>query len=292
MELDHDSILDEMSPINKLSILMVVVIPFLATLYVMLAGCVSRIDLGIFLIMYCIMGFGVTIGYHRLLTHKSFRTYKWIQYFFAILGTAAVQGPVLTWVSDHRKHHKFTDVLGDPHSPHVDYSESLSGLYHAHMGWLLKDREVSDWRIYAKDLCDDEVIRWINRRNDLIVLFGLLVPTVIGGILTYSLEGALSAFVWGGLVRTFFTHHVTWSINSICHFHGFQDLTTKDYSTNVSWLALPSLGESWHNNHHAFPASASHGLRWWQIDISFMIIRAMEFFGLAWDVVRYNIDYT
>lgn len=289
---EDNELLREMSSFNKITTLTIVVIPFLATIYGLCSGFASSLDFGLLSMMYFITAVGITTGYHRLLTHCAFDTSRIMKYLFAICGTMAAQGSVLTWVSDHRKHHRLTDREGDPHSPHLHedhgFWASMKGLYHAHMGWLLQDRELSDWRIYAKDLYKDEGMRIISRNSGLIFLAGLLIPTILGGILSSSVKGALSGFLWGGLIRIFLGHHVTWSINSICHFHGFRDFRTKDYSTNVPWLSLISFGESWHNNHHAFPRSAEHGMKWWQIDISHYIISALEKLGLVWNVVRYS----
>jgi stearoyl-CoA desaturase (delta-9 desaturase) len=201
----------------------------------------------------------------------------------------AVQGPVIDWVADHRKHHAHTDEEGDPHSPHVGHGTGvwsvLRGLYHAHFGWLFTEHGTAAARKYARDLVEDRGMRRINRWFPAFVLVGLLIPFLLGLGLTGELAGGLTALLWGGLVRVFLVHHVTWSINSICHFFGRRRFALEDKSTNVSWLALPSLGESWHHNHHAFPRSAFHGLRWWEVDVSGLVIRAMRRVGLAWNVV-------
>lgn len=249
---------------------------------------VDVIDLALFAVMYVLVGLGVTIGYHRLLTHRSFTTSKPLEYLFAILGSMSVQGSVMDWVADHRKHHAHTDKEGDPHSPHVGHGHGLKGLVHAHIGWLFNEQGQADWKRYAKDLYEDPVMRKIGRWFPLWALLGLLIPAVAGGLLHGSWEGALRGLVWGGLVRVFFLHHVTWSINSICHFFGERRFDVEDHSTNVAWLALPSLGEAWHHNHHAFPRSASHGMRRWEaaMDPSAWVIAGMERLGLAHNVVR------
>ena len=184
----------------------------------------------------------------------------------------AVQGSVIAWVADHRKHHAHTDVEGDPHSPHVGHGDGvggvLRGLWHAHTGWLLSEHGRADWKKYAPDLYEDPGMRFINRRFVSLVLLGLALPALVGYLLTGTLLGAATGLLWGGLVRVFFVHHVTWSVNSICHFLGTRRFEVEDHSTNVFWLALPSLGESWHHNHHAFPRSAVHGLRRWELDPS------------------------
>jgi stearoyl-CoA desaturase (Delta-9 desaturase) len=248
---------------------------------------VDAIDLGILGVMYLVTAVGVTVGYHRLLTHRAFRTYPWLERTFAVMGSLSVQGSVLDWVADHRKHHAHTDAEGDPHSPHVGHGSGLRGLLYAHMGWLLETQGQSDWKKYASELYEDPAMRKIGRRFPVLVAVSLLVPTIAGFVLHgFTLSGALQGYIWGGLVRIFLVHHVTWSVNSVCHYFGRRRFDIEDRSTNVSWLAVLSLGESWHHNHHAFPRSAYHGLRWWEIDLSGLLIALMARVGLAWDVVR------
>jgi stearoyl-CoA desaturase (Delta-9 desaturase) len=247
-------------------------------------------DLAVFALIYLATALGVTVGFHRMLTHRAFETYKPLKYALAVLGSMSVQGDVISWVSDHRKHHAFTDEEGDPHSPHVGHGEgwlaSLRGLYHAHVGWLFVTHSGADAKRFAPDLLEDKGMKWISRNFLLIVGASLALPALLGFLLTGGkVSGALTGLLWGGFVRIFFVHHVTWSINSICHFFGRRRFETDDQSTNVFWLAIPTLGESWHHNHHAFPRSATHGLRWWEIDVSGLIIRALRKLGLAWNVV-------
>jgi stearoyl-CoA desaturase (delta-9 desaturase) len=267
-----------------------VVVPFAGVLLAIVLlwnSWVNAIDLAIFGVMYLLTAIGVTVGFHRLLTHRSFQTRPGVERLFAILGSLSVQGSVLDWVADHRKHHAHTDQEGDPHSPHVGHGSGLKGLWHAHTGWLLETQGQSDWKRYARDLYEDPKMRRIGRRFPLWVVLSLLIPTVAGFALhNFTLEGALRGYVWGGLVRIFLVHHVTWSVNSICHFFGSRRFAIDDRSTNVAWLAIPSLGESWHHNHHAFPRSARHGLRWWEVDPSALVIGGLEKLGLAWNVVR------
>ena len=284
---------DAMTPLERYVNLVGVVLPFAATIAAAVLfwnELVTATDLAIMAVMYLVTAIGVTVGYHRLLTHRAFQTYRPLRYAFAVLGSMAVQGSVIAWVADHRKHHAHTDVEGDPHSPHVGHGSGLGGvlrgLWYAHAGWLMDSHGRADWKKYAPDLYEDPGMRWINRHFVGLVLTGLAIPTLAGYLLTGTLSGALTALLWGGLVRIFFVHHVTWSVNSVCHFLGSRRFDTDDRSTNVFWLALPSLGESWHHNHHAFPRSATHGLRWYEVDPSSMIIRGMERLGLAWDVVR------
>jgi len=265
-----------------------VLVPFLAFLAavpLLWNDLIGTSDLAILAALYLACAFGITIGFHRMLTHRAFETYRPVKYLFAILGSMAVQGPVIGWVADHRKHHAHTDEEGDPHSPHVGHGSGLRGLYHAHMGWLFETNGVADSKRYARDLLEDRGMRFISRNFLLWVALGLALPFGLGYAFTGTLSGALTALLWGGLVRIFFLHHVTWSINSICHFVGERRFETDDKSTNVFWLALPSLGEAWHHNHHAFPRAAQQGLRWWEIDISALVIRAMRRLRLAWNVV-------
>jgi stearoyl-CoA desaturase (delta-9 desaturase) len=267
-----------------------VIVPFvglIAAVVLLWNSWVDWIDLGIMVATYLLYGLGVTVGYHRLLTHRAFRTYKPVEYSFAVVGSMGLQGGVLDWVADHRKHHAHTDQEGDPHSPHVGHGEGLKGLWHAHTGWLFETHGQADWKKYAKELYEDPVMKKINRLFPLFALMSLVVPTLLGFVLHgFTAEGALRGLVWGGLVRAFFLHHITWSINSVCHYFGRRRFNVEDQSTNVAWLALPSLGESWHHNHHAFPRSAVHGLRKREIDVSALIIAGLQRVGLAWNVVR------
>jgi stearoyl-CoA desaturase (Delta-9 desaturase) len=247
-------------------------------------------DLLILALSYMIVGTGITVGFHRLLTHRSFKCHRLVRAGFAALGSAAAEGPVIDWVATHRKHHQFSDADGDPHSPHVGYGSgwrgALSGLFHAHVGWVFSDMEVADEQRYAKDLLADPLIKFVDRTFVLWVVLGLAAAFGLGVALTGTVRGGLVALLWGGAARIFFMHHATFSINSLCHFFGRHDYDTGDESRNLAWLAIPTWGEAWHNNHHAFPTSYRHGLRRWQIDPSAAIIRTMEMLGLAWDVVR------
>jgi len=267
-----------------------VVVPFVGVLVAIVLlwnRAVDGTDLAIMGGMYVLSAVGVTVGFHRLLTHRAFQTYPWLERTFAVLGSLSVQGSVLDWVADHRKHHANTDREGDPHSPHVGHGSGLSGLWHAHVGWLLETQGQADWKRYATELYEDPRMRRIGRRFPLLVLLSLGLPTIAGFVLHgFTLEGALRGYIWGGLVRIFFVHHITWSVNSVCHFFGSRRFDIDDQSTNVAWLSVLSLGESWHHNHHAFPRSAYHGLRWWEIDLSGLIITGMQRVGLAWNVVR------
>jgi stearoyl-CoA desaturase (delta-9 desaturase) len=271
-----------------------VVLPFLGVIaggIVLWDSFLSPLDLAIMAVMYMATAVGITVGFHRLLTHRAFQTHTWVRYTLAVLGEMAVQGPVIDWVADHRKHHTFTDEEGDPHSPHAGQGAGiggmLRGLWHAHTGWLFSTHGQASSKRFAPDLLEDRGMRRINKAFPLIALYSLAIPFLLGlGLSGGSLMAGLSALLWGGLVRIFFVHHVTWSINSICHFFGSRRFELEDRSTNVFWLALPSLGEAWHHNHHAFPRSAFHGLRWWELDPSGWLILGMAKVRLAWDVVR------
>jgi stearoyl-CoA desaturase (delta-9 desaturase) len=252
-------------------------------------------DLVIFAVMYLASALGVTVGFHRHLTHRAFDTSKALHYGLAIMGSLSVQGPVLAWVADHRKHHTFSDEEGDPHSPHAGQGAGvagmLSGLYHAHVGWLFETNGQAEKRRYCPDLASDRGMRRIHRAFPIIVYFTLAIPFFAGWAWGGTLDAGLEALLWAGFVRIFLVHHITWSINSVCHFFGAQRFATGDHSTNVFWLALPSLGEAWHHNHHAFPRSAFHGLRWYELDPSGWVILALQKLGLVWNVVRIDDEH-
>lgn len=276
--------------LQKRIVLVVTVLPFLgfvAAAWMAWGGGLKWLDAAIFAVTYVVAGFGITVGFHRLFTHQSFQTKPWVRHALAITGSMAIQGPVIRWVADHRRHHAFSDQPGDPHSPHLDEGPGvrgvLKGLWHAHMGWLFGDEQTSAKR-WAPDLVKDPAMRRIDTLFPLWVAVSFGLPPLIGWAVTGTLAGALSAFIWGSLARIFMLHHVTWSINSICHFYGDRPFQTTDFSTNNWALALISFGESWHNNHHAFPSSAVHGLRRSQIDVSAGFIRGLKALGLAWDV--------
>ncbi len=284
-----------MSTLEKRVNLLAVALPFagtIAAIFLFWNSVVSATDLAILAVMYVLTGLGVTVGYHRMLTHRAFQAPKPVEYTFAVLGSMAVQGPLLDWVADHRKHHAHADHEGDPHSPHVGHGDGtmgvLRGLWHAHVGWLLSDQGQASARKYAPDVYEDRGLRVISRGFPQLVLASLLLPALAGYLLTGSIAGAATGLLWGGLVRIFFVHHVTWSVNSVCHFLGTRRFETDDQSTNVAWLSVLSFGESWHHNHHAFPRSAAHGLRRWEhaLDPSALVIKSLEKLGLARNVIR------
>ncbi len=248
-------------------------------------------DILVFLVMYIATGLGITVGFHRLFTHRSFKTTRPIRLTLAALGSMAIEGPIISWVADHRKHHAFSDQPGDPHSPHVEHGHglrgALKGLTHAHVGWLFIHTQRARKTRYAPDLMRDPDIAWIDRTFIWWAITGFPAAFALGfafGGLDW--HAGLTGMLWGGLVRVLVLHHVTYSINSLCHYFGRKPFETGDESRNLAWLAPLSFGEAWHNGHHAFPTSARHGLQHGQLDISATIITALEHTGLAWDVVR------
>ncbi len=250
----------------------------------------GMVEVGLFLGMFVPTFIGVSAGFHRHFTHRSFKAATWVRVALAGLGSMAMQGSVIFWASQHRRHHAHSDRAGDPHSPYVtedgrDHRSSLRGFWHSYVGWTF-DHDVPNAMFYAPDLIRDRAIARVNRRYFVWVALGLLIPTVLGAALHGSWAGALSGLVWGGLLRILWGHNMIWSITSLTHIFGRRDFESRDRSTNTWWLAVPTLGEAWHNNHHAFPRAAILSFRWWQIDISGLFIAALERCALAWDVSR------
>lgn len=268
-----------------------VVIPFLALLVavpVAWGGLLSWTDVAIGLVWYVVAGLGITVGFHRYFTHGSFKAKRWLRVALAVAGSIAVQGDIIQWVADHRRHHAFSDVEGDPHSPWrfgASFRGLTKGLFHAHVGWLF-GRELSNRARFAPDLLADKDISRVSRLFPVLVMISLLGPAAMGGLLTWSWQGALSAFFWAGLVRIAVLHHVTWSINSVCHVYGERPFEVRqgDKASNFWPLAILSFGESWHNLHHADPTSARHGVLRGQVDISARAIWVFEKLGAAYDV--------
>lgn len=266
-----------------------VVLPFLGVavaVYGLWGWGVSWWALALLIVMYTGTGLGITIGYHRLFTHRSFECYGPVKYTLAVLGSMAVQGPLFRWVGTHRRHHQHSDSPGDPHSPHRFGSGArsiIAGWWHAHVGWIIGPK-YADFDSYVRDLKRDRNLRLVDRMFGVWVALGLIIPTVIGGLVTGTWSGAALGLLWGGLVRVFLVHHVTWSINSVCHLWGTRPFHGADESRNNALFGVLAFGEGWHNNHHAFPTSARHGLRWWQLDSSYWIIRVLQAMGLAWRV--------
>lgn len=247
---------------------------------------ITTVELGLFLGMYVLGYLGMSVGLHRYFAHRAFKTSRPVCAALAILGSFCLMGPPIFWAAVHRRHHAFTDRDGDPHSPvprDRSFAAVVRGLWHGHCGWFFSG-ELARRRKYASDLLDDPLVAALDRRYWTWVVVGLLIPAALGGLLTGTWSGALGGFVWGGLVRVFCVNHATYLINSVCHAFGRRDFSEKGQSRNSWWLALPTLGESWHNNHHAFPRSATNHLLWWQVDLSYLVIRALERLGLVWDV--------
>ncbi len=250
-------------------------------------GVLRPVDLALLVGLYLFTGLGITAGYHRLFSHRSFETRLPVRRLLAVAGSMACQGPLISWVAEHRRHHQLSDRDGDPHSPHhhgEGFGGLLRGLWHAHLGWLFADRG-DQRRRYAPDLMAEPAVATVDRNFLVWVGLGLLLPAAAGWAVEPGWRGALLGLLWGGLARIFLVQHVTWSVNSICHVFGSRPFRVGDRSTNNALCALLSLGEGWHNNHHAFPASARHGLSWWQLDLTWAFILALRAVGLAW-VVR------
>ncbi len=280
---------DRQSGLERTMLALFIALPFVAVIAavpVAWGGWLGWHDVVIALVFYYVSGLGITVGFHRLFTHKSFKPNRAVKVALAIAGSLAIEGPVIRWVADHRKHHKFSDRDGDPHSP-WRYGESVpalaKGFTYAHVGWLF-DVEQTPQRRYAPDLLKDPDLVRISKQFPAWVLVSLLAPAVIGGLWSMSWQGALTAFFWATLVRIALLHHVTWSINSICHTVGERPFKSRDRSGNVWWLAIPSFGESWHNLHHADPTCARHGVLPGQLDASARVIWAFEKLGWASDV--------
>ncbi|MEZ5115306.1 MAG: acyl-CoA desaturase [Candidatus Nanopelagicales bacterium] len=280
---------DEQSVGMRALVAVFIIVPLLAVLLaipVAWGGWLGWSDIVLLVVFYVITGLGITMGYHRHFTHGAFKAKRPLRITLAIAGSLAIQGSVARWVADHRKHHAFSDAEGDPHSP-WRYGTSAravaKGLWYSHVGWLL-EAEQSPIQRYAPDLAKDPDLVRISRAFPWLVATSLLLPAVLGGLITWSWQGALTAFFWAGLVRIALIHHVTWSINSICHVWGKHPFKTRDRAGNVAWLALPSFGESWHNLHHAEPTAARQGVLRGQVDVSGRLIRVCERFGWAYDV--------
>jgi stearoyl-CoA desaturase (Delta-9 desaturase) len=276
---------------------LIVIGPLVAILLVFIGLWGRRVgiaDLALLVGLYVLSCLGITAGYHRLFTHRSFVASRALKISLAVAGALAVEGSLMSWVSNHRRHHRHSDQTGDPHSPlsvgdhdhesgDASRGASLRGLFHAHVGWLFRSQPAEEQR-FAPDLLEDRDLRVVSRLFPLWALFGLAIPFFAGWAFAGTVTGALTALVWGGLVRIFLVHHVTWSVNSVCHAFGRRPFLTRDRSKNFAPLALLSLGESWHNSHHAFPTLARHGVDRGQLDITAACIRIWERLGWVHDV--------
>jgi len=244
------------------------------------------VDLSLLLGMYVLTSLGITVGFHRLFVHRSFETYTWVKFIWAVLGSMALEGSLFMWVATHRRHHQHSDTPDDPHTPH-HHGQGLwgflRGFWHAHIGWFF-DANPPGMDRYTKDLQASPTLRVASALFPVWIALGLAIPAALGGIITQSWAGIWSGLIWGGLVRIFLVHHLTWSVNSACHLWGMRPYRSDDESRNNVFFGIFGMGEGWHNTHHAFPTSARHGLRWWQIDVSYWVIRAMRLLGLAWNV--------
>lgn len=281
--------LEKASPLKRIITLIAVVAPFcglVAAIVLHWGHSITWVELALLLGMYIVSGAGITVGYHRLFTHRSFETIRPVKLILALMGSLAVQGPLFKWVAIHRLHHRHSDDDGDPHSPHGSGRGlwgTIAGFWHAHLGWMFTP-DPPELERYTRDLQADPLLRGVSRWFALGVALSLLLPAALGGLMTGSWLGVLTGFLWGGLARVFLVHHMTWSINSVCHLWGTRRYPGRDESRNNFIMGIIALGEGWHNNHHRFPTSARHGLRWWEFDASWWIIRLMALFGLAWRV--------
>jgi stearoyl-CoA desaturase (delta-9 desaturase) len=253
-------------------------------------------DLVALVVMYVVCGLGISMGYHRLLAHRSYRTTRAVRIGLATAGAMAGQGPPLIWVAHHRRHHRVADRPGDPHSPHLDFEPGfrgmMAGLWHAHVGWLFDEELESDPIRYCPDLVREKPIRWLSTRFIPVVIGGFVLSGLIGLAVGHTLAAFLTGVLWGGVVRLFLVNHMTYAVNSVGHYFGRRRYPTNDQSRNVAWLSVASFGEAWHNNHHAFPRSFRHGMRWWEVDISAYLIASLEWFGLATNVIRIGPERT
>ncbi len=280
--------------IHKTAVLSLTIIPFVvfvaAIVYYWGTG-ISLTSLILLIVFYSITTVGIGVGYHRLFTHKGFQVKPWLKTALALAGAFAIQGPVIRWVADHRRHHAFSDRPGDPHSPHLHDGEGwlnmFKGLWYAHIGWFFDSEETIATK-FAPDLLKDKALVWIDKQYVWWIILSFLLPAIIGFLITGTATGFWGGLIWGGAVRVFFLHHVTWSINSVCHVFGQRPFKTRDLSRNNFIFGVLAFGEGWHNNHHAHPRMAKHGHKWWEFDITFLTIRLMKAVGLAWDVVDYR----
>jgi stearoyl-CoA desaturase (delta-9 desaturase) len=282
---------DRLQRVQRRFAFITIVLPFLGTIAAFVLWASSRPpsmpDLGILAVMYVLTSLGITVGFHRHFSHRAFQARPALRAALGILGSMAAQGTLVYWAATHRRHHQFAEQAFDPHSPYVRESGEpfgrLRGFWHSHIGWMLESQMTNTVK-FVPDLIRDPLVSRISGLFPIWVILGLLFPAVVSGLATASWMGALSGFLWGGFVRMFLVHHMMWTSGSTAHMFGTSPFETPDKSTNNFLLAVPNLGEAWHNNHHAFPNSARFGLQWWEIDIGGWTIRAFEKLGWAWDV--------
>lgn len=247
---------------------------------------VSAVDIGLFIAFWALTGIGISVGYHRYFTHRAFKAKPMVGVLLTVLGSMAGQGALLSWVAMHRRHHELSDQPGDPHSPNLHgpgVTAAIKGLVHSHFTWM-KEHDYPNVAYYAPDLLRDPLVARTARHYYSWVVLGLLLPAVLGGVLSQSWWGALTGFVWGGAVRMFVVGHIIWSINSLLHRFGTRPYQSRDFSRNGGVFGLVTFGEAWHNNHHAFPESPSFGLQWSVFDPGYWVIRGLSLAGLAWDL--------
>ncbi len=276
--------------IKERRVALVTVITPLLGVIVSIVACwgkgVTTLDLALCGALYALTMVGITMGYHRLFTHRSFKCAAPITVLLGILGCMAAQGPILFWAACHRRHHQFSDQECDPHSPHgfgIGFRGAIRGWWHAHTGWMLSHKP-ENYRRLVPDLIRDRWVVGIDRLYLLWIALGLVLPALVGALVSGSWHGLFMGLMWGGFIRVFLVHHSTWSINSICHLFGSSPMSTNDRSRNNVVCAVLTFGEGWHNNHHAFPASARHGLRWWQLDLIYTLLRGLRICGLVSDI--------
>jgi stearoyl-CoA desaturase (delta-9 desaturase) len=289
-ECDSTEIMERPSLASRIASLCVVVIPFvglLAAVFLLWGVAFSWVHLALLVAGYLLTGLGITVGYHRLFTHRSFETNGVVRAVLGVLGSMAIEGSIMRWVATHRRHHQHSDSELDPHSPNT-HGEGvlavLKGFWHSHIGWFFTAEPRDLLERYVPDLAADRVTRVVSKLFPLWVVLSLLLPGVIAWAITGTVVGGLLGILWGGAVRVFMVHHITWSINSVCHLWGRRPYRSHDLSRNNLLFGVLGFGEGWHNNHHAFPTSARHGLRWWQLDTSYLVIRGMQMVGLARNV--------
>lgn len=269
--------------------LIAVLVPFAALVFAigsLWGRGITWLDLGLLAGMYVATVLGITVGFHRLFTHRAFETTRPVKFVLGVLGSMAVQGRLFKWVGLHRRHHQHSDDVDDPHSPHHQGRGAwsvLRGMWHSHVGWLF-DPDPPHLDRYVPDLAQEKLLQVVDKLFLAWVTLGLLLPAAIGAVIAQTWNGAMWAFLWGGPVRVLLVHHVTWSINSVCHLWGRRPYASGDESRNNYLFGVMALGEGWHNTHHAFPTSPRHGLHWWQPDVSYWIIRTLTALGLAWNL--------